>query len=243
MVSEFSKIIEEDKYHRKDCLKGKSLGMLMLWAWNKSYIFLNFDNGRRTILPIEGIEKKVKFLSKEEYDKIYRERNYPDEIFENHYEERHRANYFKGDKKLYTKRQQQYGLIHDNIIKHIDNMTNKLWTNDFCRAIAHMITNYHFYTMIIKDYGSEKEAQKDMGKFRELVYKYFMSSDDMYSEYCDKMSLNEPLMSEEEIIDYINKIKLMPKEYSKKILGSNLLKGKEFDYYLEKAENVNKNVV
>jgi hypothetical protein len=242
--TEFNHLIEADQYHGKYALKGKSLGVIQLWAWNNCYLFLNYDTGKPVKISIEDISK-LKIISHEEERKLYKEKNYPDEVFDNHYcSEHHEGHFFKGNKELYSDRDRQYGLIHDKMLKlHFDHTTNKIWTVDFCRGVAYMIASYYFQVKIMEKYGTLVEAKKDP-EFEELFRKYFMSKDgdDVYSKYCDKMGVCDKIakLSEKEIIHYINKVKQLPVKLSKAIFkSSNKIGGsKEFKYYFEKSNNV-----
>ena len=100
-----------------------------------------------------------------------------------------------------------------------------------------MITSYYFYVKVIEKYGTLEEAKKDP-KFMELFKSYFMSTNDVYSKYCDKMGVSDkiPKISEKDIIFYINKVKTLPAKYSKATFKSaNKIAGKEFKYYFEKS--------
>jgi hypothetical protein len=237
--TKFNYLIEADKYHDKFALNKKGeLGRFQLWAWNNCYRFLNFETGKSSTCAISRfIDGKVTgftILTEEERLKIFHEKNEPPHLFE-----KVNPNYTKfiGDRTQYTERQIKYGLLHDNLFHLMDKETNKLWSSDFCRAMAFIISQYNFYCEVIKIYGNIAKLKDDINGSKRLINKYFISEDmsDMYSVKCNEIGLinDDPSITEEEIHKIILKAKTLPEQYKNSIFSSKMINvaKKEIDYY------------
>lgn len=236
--TKFNDIIKNDKFHGKFALnKRGELGRLQLWAWNNCYRFLNFQTGKSTTCALARFhESQTSFtiLTDEEWRKIYAEKNEPAHLFEKvneHYTK------FIGDRNQFTERQIKYGLIHDNLLHLMNKETNKLWSAEFCAAMAFIISQYHFYCEVIKIYGSIEKLKKDEEGRDRLITKYLISGDmtDMFTVKSKAMGRLdcEPTITEEEIHKSILKAKGLPEQYKKAIFDSLVVKAakKEVDYY------------
>lgn len=237
--TKFDAIIESDKFHDKFALNKKGeLGRLQLWAWNNCYRFLNFDTGKSSTYAIAPFYGKTTngftILTDEEWSKNYAEKNKPAHLFEKvneHYTK------FIGDDAQFTERQIKYGIIHDNLLHLVDKQTNKLWSAEFCTAMAYIISQYHFYCEVIKIYGSITKLKDHPDDRDRLIAKYLISGDmtDMFAVKSKEMGrLNcEPVITEDEIHKYILKAKGLPEQYRKAIFVSSVVKAakKEVDYY------------
>ena len=234
MKTQFDDIIKGDPYHGKLCTKNNQIGYINLWAFNNSYIFMNLENGKRTIIPLSQIDKKIKVITREEFNILYNQKNYPSDIFK-HPSKNHQSYRFIGDESKYTDRQMRYGMIHDFGNKLMGCGTNKIWKSEFCRGMAYLISSYNFYTEIVKDYGTIEKARKS-SNFMSVFKKYLIGPGSMYEVKCDEMGLfGDPSISEDEIVNHIKKLDSLPIEYCNSIRDSKVLKNiKEFKYYSNK---------
>jgi hypothetical protein len=234
--TKFDGIIADDTLHDKFALNKKGeLGRFQLWAWNNCYRFLNFDTGKTSTISLSKLSNgnlnNYTILTSEEFDKSYKEKNRPANLFNEN-------RLFIGDRTKYTERQVSYGLIHDNLLHLSEKETNKLWSVEFCEAIAFIISQYNFYCEVMKTYGTLDNLKKFPEASKKLIEKYMISYDcsDMYAV---KLTLgmgrenDTPTISESDIHKSIKKIYNLPDEYRKKIMTSIIVKAakKEVSYY------------
>lgn len=237
--TKFNALIEADKFHGKFALnKRGELGRLQLWAWNNCYRFLNFETGKSSTCAISRFLSETPtgftILSDEEWRKVYEEKNEPAHLFEKaneHYTK------FIGDKTQFTERQIRYGIIHDNLLHLMDKETNKLWSAEFCTAMAYIISQYNFYCEVIKIYGSITKLKDHPEDRDRLIAKYLISADmtDMFAVKSKEMGRLDcqPSINEDDIHKSILKAKGLPEQYKKAIFDSSVVKAakKEVDYY------------
>jgi len=230
--TKFSPIIEADRFHNKFAIKSNQLGLIQLWAWNNCYQFLNFQSGKVQKIAIDKIQSLQIVTDTEFYEKFALV-NKPKEFF-------HKDGYFIGDVTLYSDRQRQYGLYHDNLLAlHSEQgSNNKLWSNAFCRTIASIMTDVDFYTAIIKKWGNITTARKDEN-FQTFYRTYYFGGgpgkdNSVFDKYIGQTGLtkkDEITLEEKTIITYLKKVDDLPTEY-KKLIWKFRKKNKEIKYYL-----------
>lgn len=229
--TKFSPVIAADTFHDKFAIKSKQLGMIQLWAWNNCYLFLNFQTGKASKVAIDKINT-LKIIPATEFYKEFALLNKPKELF-------HNDGYYIGDTALYSDRQRQYGLYHDNMIAlNSEKATNKLWSADFCRTIASIITDYEFYTAILKKWGTMTKARKDEN-FTAFHRKYYFGENCVFDKYIAETGLckrDEILLEEKIILKYLKKVNALPTEYQR-IIWKYRKKSKEVKYYLNQLAN------
>lgn len=232
MIARFKDLLESDTYHNKYGFYKNKIGYIQLWAWSNCYLFLNVETGKVQKISLDKISS-FKEISSEEFQSIYKSKNTPTDLFSP-------DRMFIGDKTLYTERQIQYGILHDTYLKHsFENGTNRVWSDNFCRAAANAIASYHFYIEVLEKYGTHEKAKEDQPGLTLLFKKYFMSANltDVYSTKLETLfgfGKDNPTVSELTLGKTLRKIKTLPDKYSKEILSSGMIKTakKEFDYYM-----------
>ena len=125
---------------------------------------------------------------------------------------------------------------------HLDYSTNRVWADQFCREMAGFITNYSFFSFIVRKYGTMAEARKDPS-FKKITLNYF-GVDNKEAIFYKKLlelgsnddSSAEIKISEKQIVDYIKKAKLLPEQFAKSIFDKKLNKTKEMKHYIKQAE-------
>lgn len=189
----------QDKYHYHRAISKENghLGVINNWGWKGIYLFLDVENG--DIVKLGSIDE-VDLISKEEFKKLYDERNYRD----------------PKEGETFNPRQKTYGKIHDFTLKSTmgDGCSSGEYSNQFCREMASIIATYLFYKEILEKYRSIEEAREDKDNFMEIFKKYHMSPECTYSEMCDKMGLHgdSPKVGEDQIMDYIENAKRFEEE-------------------------------
>lgn len=209
------------KYHHKLALLNNHFGQLNYWAWKGCYIFLDFEDNKP--LYLDNLND-VEILSKDEGDKIYHERNYstpnPGEIF--------------------TDRQQKYGKIHDNVINLTSDFgTSGQYTNNFCRCIAYLISQYHATIELINDFDGDQNNIIKQGKKDYFVAKYLIGEKSMYDIYCEKSGLHDGVcqITETEILSYLDKLNLLPDKFKTQILNSAMMNNEEIQHFMSIRKN------
>jgi hypothetical protein len=227
MKTRFNEFITENvdqTLHGKWAFYNDHIGYIDVWGWKNQYRFLDIET--KKVIPLKNLND-VTILDDKEGVRIFNERNY--------------KNPKEGEN--FSDRQKQYGKIHDNQVRLIfDEFTTGLYTSDFCRGVAFMISQYHYYKQIIKKYGTDyKVAKKFLPAETGLFQKYILApfgQDCMYSDYCAKMGLHGGgcKLTEEEIKDYIKKVKELPKGFKDEILKNGMMKAPEMKEMLKQVK-------
>ena len=220
----FTEIIQSDTYHGEFASYKGKIGQIQLWAWKKCYLFLNFETNKVNKISIAKIHT-LNLLDRETFQAKFEKVNYPETLFVK--KEGYRP-VFIGDKTLYTERQQEFGLVHENVV-NLQSVyhTNKIWSGDFVRQISRIIAEYHFYLEIIEKHGTLEKARKDKDIFEGIFKKYLWGpeclSNKVFSQIKDRS------ITEEKIVDYLRKVKELPIQYSREIMKDK--NSSEIKYY------------
>ena len=166
------------------------IGLIVGWGFKDSNFFLNFETGER--IEVGKDLTGVTIISDEEGRKLYKERNYPQTIFDD--------TFYKKDCGIeIADRQKSYGMLHDTHLKlFFEESTNGFWTDDFSRAMANILSlveltkdpDYHYI-----DEGNRGEGMK-------LMQKYMLGDGSSYEKWCNRMGMQGEIeVTDDEIID------------------------------------------
>jgi len=169
--------------HKNWALKDDKLGQVYYWAFNDSYIFLNFEKEKTEHL--KNIDQ-IKVLSKEEGSKLWEERN--------------------------VKSIGKDGKEHDKLtgaalrLRGTTDKTGK-WTMDFCSEIGSVYGAVTMFERLVAMYNKRglKKLQKKPA-FKALAYKFLFMNEVSNRAYDEELN-------EDEILKIVGKYKSLPKDW------------------------------
>jgi hypothetical protein len=213
MITKYRKLVDSDTLHEQYASnKLGQIGIIQLWAFNNCYLFLNYETLKKSQISLKGVSK-LKILGELEFNLLFN------------------TAVLKGSISI-PKAEEFY----------LDYSTNKVWADQFCREMAGFITNYTFFSLVVRKYGTMAEARKDPN-FKKIISDYFDADNPnamFYKKLLEMGSNNdctaEIKISEKQIVDYIKKAKLLPEQFVKSIFDKKMLKTKEIKHYLKEAE-------
>lgn len=88
------------------------------------------------------------------------------------------------------------------------------------KSFSYLVAAYNFSAELLRVYGSVSEA-KQQGGFDKLTIKYFTGRNSLFNLKYREVG---DTVSETEILGYVNKVKLLPKEYQKLIKDNDYIK-------------------